>query len=65
MPNVMGVLRSEIRRLARKEMKEKSLKARLDDQSARGALLEAGLRVFFLIIAIVVTSWIVWTIVSI
>jgi hypothetical protein len=50
---------------ARKEMQEKSMKARLDAQSARSALIEAGLRVLFLVIAIVITSWVIWTIVMI
>jgi hypothetical protein len=50
---------------ARKEMQEKSIKARLDAQSARGALVEVGLRVIFLMLAIVVTTWIIWMIVTI
>lgn len=49
---------------ARKEMQEKSLKARLDAQSARSALLEAGLRVFFLVLAIVATTWAIWMILT-
>ncbi len=45
---------------ARKEMQEKSLKARVDAQKSRGALWRASLRVFFLVVAIVVTSWLLW-----
>ena len=47
---------------ARKEVQEKSMKARLDAQKARSAVLDAGLRVFFLLLIIVVASWIIWTI---
>jgi hypothetical protein len=50
---------------ARKEVQEKALKARLDAQNARTALFKAALRVFFLVMAIVVTTWLVWMIVMI
>ena len=49
---------------ARKEVQEKALKARLDAQKARSAVLDAGLRVFFLLLAIAVTSLAVWMIAS-
>lgn len=45
---------------ARKEVQEKAMKARLDAQKARSAVLDAGLRVFFLLLAIVAASWLVW-----
>jgi hypothetical protein len=48
---------------ARKEMQEKSLKARQDSQKANDAIFRAGLRVFVLVVALVVVSWIVWNIV--
>ena len=47
---------------ARKEVQEKNMKARLDAQKARAAVLDAGLRVFFLVITIVVATWVIWTI---
>jgi len=47
---------------ARKEMQEKSMKARLDAQKARTAVLDAGLRVFVLVLIIVVGIWVIWTI---
>lgn len=46
---------------ARKEVQEKNMKARLDAQKARSAVLDAGLRVFFLLLILVVASWIIWT----
>jgi hypothetical protein len=48
---------------ARKEMQEKSAKAKQDAQKANGAIFGAALRVFFLVVALVVVSWIVWNIV--
>jgi hypothetical protein len=50
---------------ARKEMQEKSLKARQDAHKANDAIFRAGLRVFLLVVAIVVASWIIWSIVLI
>ena len=50
---------------ARKEMQEKSLKAKQDAHKANDAIFRAGLRVFFLVLALVVVSWIVWTIIQI
>ena len=47
---------------ARKEVQEKALKARLDAQRARSAVLDAGLRVFVLVLAIVVATWAIWMI---
>jgi hypothetical protein len=48
---------------ARKEMQEKSAKAKQDAQKANGAVFGAALRVFILVVALVVVSWIVWNIV--
>ena len=50
---------------ARKEMQEKSLKAKQDAHKANDAVFRAGVRVFFLVLALVVVSWIVWNIVQI
>lgn len=47
---------------ARKEVQEKQIKARVDAQKARGAVFGAGLRVFFLVSAIVFTSFAIWLI---
>jgi hypothetical protein len=49
----------------RKEVHEKSLKAKQDAHKANDAIFRAGLRVFFLVLALVVVSWIVWTIIQI
>ena len=49
---------------ARKEVQEKALKARLDAQKARSAVFDAGLRVFFLVVAIAVTTLAIWMISS-
>ena len=49
----------------RKEVHEKSLKAKQDAQKANDAVFRAGLRVFFLVIALIVVSWIVWNIIQI
>ncbi len=50
---------------ARKEVQEKSLKAKQDAHKANDAIFRAVLRVFFLVLALVVVSWIVWTIIQI
>jgi uncharacterized ion transporter superfamily protein YfcC len=50
---------------ARKEMKEKSLKAQQDAHNANDAIFRAGLRIFFLVVAIVVATWIIWSVVLI
>jgi hypothetical protein len=47
---------------ARKEMQEKSLKARTDAQRARDALFRAALQVVLLTIAIVVVTWLIWNV---
>lgn len=47
---------------ARNEVREKNMKARLDAQKARAAVLDAGLRVFFLVLTIVAATWVIWTI---
>ena len=49
----------------RKEVQEKSLKAKQDAQKANDAVFRAGLRVFFLVVALIVVSWIVWNIIQI
>ncbi len=49
----------------RKEVHEKSLKAKQDAHKANDAIFRAVLRVFFLVLALVVVSWIVWTIIQI
>jgi hypothetical protein len=48
---------------ARKEMQEKSLKARTDAQKARDSLFRAVLQVVLLTIAIVVVAWLIWTVI--
>jgi uncharacterized protein YpmB len=50
---------------ARKEVQEKSLKAKQDAHKANDAVFRAGLRVFFLVLALVVVSWVVWNIIQI
>jgi Mg2+/citrate symporter len=50
---------------ARKEVQEKSLKAKQDAHKANDAIFRAVMRVFFLVLALVVVSWIVWTIIQI
>lgn len=47
---------------ARKEVQEKAVKARIDAQHARTALFRAGLQVFFLVLVIIFTTWLVWMI---
>jgi uncharacterized ion transporter superfamily protein YfcC len=47
---------------ARKEVQEKSLKARQDAQKANDAVFRAALRVFFLVVALLAASWIIWTV---
>ena len=49
----------------RKEVHEKSLKAKQDAQKANDAVFSAGLRVLALVLAIIAVSWIVWTIIQI
>lgn len=49
----------------RKEVHEKSLKAKQDAHKANDAIFRAVMRVFFLVLALVVVSWIVWTIIQI
>ncbi len=49
----------------RKEVHEKSLKAKQDAQKANDAVFRAGLRVLILVLALIAVSWIVWTIVQI
>ena len=49
----------------RKEVHEKSLKAKQDAQKANDAVFRAGLRVLALVLALIAVSWIVWTIIQI
>lgn len=49
----------------RKEVHEKSLKAKQDAQKANDAVFSAGLRVLALVLALIAVSWIVWTIIQI
>jgi uncharacterized ion transporter superfamily protein YfcC len=50
---------------ARKEVQEKSLKAKQDAHRANDAVFRAGLRVLFLVLALIVISWVVWSIIQI
>ena len=49
----------------RKEVHEKSLKAKQDAQKANDAVFRAGLHIFFLVIALIIVSWMVWNIIQI
>jgi hypothetical protein len=50
---------------ARKAVQEQSAAARQNSQKANDAVFRAGLRVFFLVVAIIVSSWLIWTIILI
>ncbi len=49
---------------ARKERKEREVKARQDMAKARSALWQSFVRVFLLVIAIVVTGFVIWMVVQ-
>lgn len=48
---------------ARKERKDREVKARQDAEKARGAFWQAILRVMLLVFAIIVTSLVIWMVV--
>ena len=45
---------------ARKERRDRDLKAQQDAAKSRDALLQAAVRVFILVLAVVVATWVIW-----
>jgi hypothetical protein len=49
---------------ARKEVQEKAIKARQDAQKARGAVIDAALRAFILLLTLAGAVWVFWMFVT-